>query len=630
MKLTVARSARSRAAVFKAASALVTMVFLAACTSGGQAASTNGAGGIAGLDGVSAFAGGASPGGAVTSGGVAGRGGVAASGGIPSNGGTLGGSTGVGGTGGAGGAGGSAGASGGASSGGGAGAGGMPVPASGPVVTTTTGKVQGYVDGKTNRFLGIPYAAPPTGALRFAPPKPAAAWSDVRTTTALGPICPQAKAKYGLYSPNPPPQSEDCLSLNVYAPAPLGTKAPVVVFLHGGGYQLGMSGDYDGAPLSEAGGVVFVSMNYRLGALGFLVNQGLDTALGVPSGNMGFRDQQLALAWVHDNIAAFGGDPDNVTLLGTSCLHAFATGSRKLASRFVMSSNSCVSNPVLDLNRDSVRWTSDKLVKALCPDATDVVACLRSLPPDMLATFKNIDTTDPGPDPLAESFLPQMDGAVIQDYPKHLLQTGDFNHGPILTGSNLHEALITRLDPDQTKQLKNSKIALGFYGIFTYLTQWTTISPLYTPATDADSLDSFERLSTDTWFRCPVRALTRAAADVGSKVYLYSFELAPAAAGQDFDYVLGVPLTAPLLKAPPMPSAAPDPLDPTLLKTMQTYWVNFATTGDPNRAAPSIQWPAYTKAADQHLVLDSTVKVGTAFSQQECDAWDQANAMAVY
>ena len=185
--------------------------------------------------------------------------------------------------------------------------------ASGPVAGTANGAVLGLASGAVNEFLGIPYAAPPVGPLRWKPPQPAASWAGVRAATAFAPHCPQPASPFGKAS-----TSEDCLYLNVYTPSHQqpGARNPVMVWIHGGALVTGESDDYNPAKL-VADGVTVVTINYRLGALGFLADPALADAKG-QSGDYGLMDQQAALRWVQRNIANFGGDPGDVTIFGES------------------------------------------------------------------------------------------------------------------------------------------------------------------------------------------------------------------------------------------------------------------------------------------------------------------------
>jgi para-nitrobenzyl esterase len=185
-----------------------------------------------------------------------------------------------------------------------------------PRVDTRQGPVEGFTATGVTQFLGIPYAAPPVGDLRWRPPQPAASWSRVREAKAFGPACAQVTT-LGVFA-GPANANEDCLTLNVFTPK-LGpqAKAPVIVWIHGGGNVDGASSDYDASRLASLGNTVVVTINYRLGLFGWLAHPALD-AEGHPFGNYGLLDQQAALRWVKDNIAAFGGDPANVTVGGQS------------------------------------------------------------------------------------------------------------------------------------------------------------------------------------------------------------------------------------------------------------------------------------------------------------------------
>ena len=188
-----------------------------------------------------------------------------------------------------------------------------------PVVRIDSGALRGITDQGVASFRNIPYAAPPVGKLRWRPPQAPRAWNKVRDASAFGPICPQN------YNPSdngvgPLPASEDCLTLNVWTPAEVGAARPVMVWIHGGGFVNGSASAplYDGDALARQG-VVVVTLNYRLGWLGFFAHPALSaTQPGEPLGNYGLMDQIAALKWVQRNIAAFGGDPGNVTLFGES------------------------------------------------------------------------------------------------------------------------------------------------------------------------------------------------------------------------------------------------------------------------------------------------------------------------
>ena len=187
-------------------------------------------------------------------------------------------------------------------------------PHGAPVVKTDSGAVRGTAVAGIHTFRGVPYAAPPTGRLRWRPPEPAPRWRGVREATEFAPSCPQ---QAGLFAP-PGEMSEDCLYLNVYTPARPDRRPssrPVLVWIHGGGLATDGARNYDPTQLAAEGTVV-VTVNYRLGALGFLAHPALASRPGGPSGNYGLMDQQAALRWVQRNIRQFGGDPHNITIAG--------------------------------------------------------------------------------------------------------------------------------------------------------------------------------------------------------------------------------------------------------------------------------------------------------------------------
>ncbi len=250
-------------------------------------------------------------------------------------------------------------------------------PADPALVQTATGTVRGVVAPEHRLFAGIPYTAPPVGPLRWQPPAPALPWPGVRDATHTGPRCIQDASDLEMGRQT----SEDCLTLNVWTPPPSERKRAVMVWIHGGSFVNGSAGIYDSRWLASRGDIVVVTLNYRLGALGFLAHP----ALGAPGavGNYGLSDQQAALRWVHDNIANFGGDPDAVTIAGESaggmsvCDHLVAPGSEGLFRAAIIQSGPCQAQVALpEAQRVSIDYARD----AGCEDLSTVAACLRALP----------------------------------------------------------------------------------------------------------------------------------------------------------------------------------------------------------------------------------------------------------
>ena len=223
----------------------------------------------------------------------------------------------------------------------------------------------------------MPYAAPPVGDLRWRAPRPASTWRGIRDATAFAPSCPQQP---GLFAP-PGAQSEDCLYLNVYTPAPgdrRGRDRPVIVWIHGGGLALDGARNYDPTQLAAEGTVV-VTINYRLGALGALAHPALASRPGGPAGNYGLMDQQAALRWVQRNIDQFGGDPHNVTIAGESAgglsvlAHLVSQGSRGLFQRAIVQSGTFAADPAVAVRRRGLR--SGLRVRALAVPIRPPSAC---------------------------------------------------------------------------------------------------------------------------------------------------------------------------------------------------------------------------------------------------------------
>jgi para-nitrobenzyl esterase len=259
----------------------------------------------------------------------------------------------------------------------------VDVPVDPAVVHTNQGSLRGMVAVDHRYFAGIPYAAPPVGPLRWRPPAPVTPWSGFRDATRPGPRCLQDSSN----DIDRRHSSEDCLTLNVWTPQPSHEKRPVMVWIHGGSFLNGSGDIYDARRLSSRGGILVVTINYRLGAMGFLAHPALGQ--GGHVGNYGLADQQAALRWVHDNIAGFGGDPDKVTIAGESaggmsvCDHLVAPDSAGLFRAAIMQSAPCQLQADLPAAQ---KISIDYAAEAGCPDVAVAAQCLRALPPEKLQT----------------------------------------------------------------------------------------------------------------------------------------------------------------------------------------------------------------------------------------------------
>lgn len=300
-----------------------------------------------------------------------------------------------------------------------------PGRTSSPVVRTESGRVRGATTDGVDAFSGIRYAAPPVGARRWRPPAPVTPWRGVADATRHGDRCAALAGGNG-----PRSESEDCLFVNVRRPAGLsaGDRRPVYVFIHGGGLLDGSSNQADGAAITRSTGAVTVSINYRLGALGFLATPGLTAAQG-ESGNYGLQDQQAALRWVKRNIARFGGDPDQVTIGGESaggwsvCTHLVAPGSRGLFAGAMIQSGSCPS-----ATQSTAQATGTAFAARMGCSGADVLACLRRKPAGALIDGWN--GTLPAP-VRGTRFLPED--------PARAVSAGRFARVPVVIGATRDE-----------------------------------------------------------------------------------------------------------------------------------------------------------------------------------------------
>lgn len=305
-----------------------------------------------------------------------------------------------------------------------------------PIAFTRDGIVQGFSAAGVDKFLGIPYAAPPVGALRWRPPAPPAPWRGVRSATTLPPACPQLANSNGARSEN-----EDCLYLSVYVPQGMhadrdrhgrGHRLPVLFWIHGGGLTTGTGNQHDGTLMATTNHIIVVSINYRLGVFGFLALPSLSNeAPDHASGDYGLLDQEAALRWTRANIAGFGGDPRNVTIAGESagaysvCSLLTSPPARGLFARAVMESGSCISTPVASAEQSGAQFAA----AAGCTDPATAASCMRTKTPGQL-----LDTPGyPGAD------SPTWGGHELPEDPAVAVAAGHFTRVPLLIGTNHDE-----------------------------------------------------------------------------------------------------------------------------------------------------------------------------------------------
>ncbi len=494
------------------------------------------------------------------------------------------------------------------------------------------GPVTGVVTTVMDEFLGIPYAEPPVGDLRWTPPVPHDPWTTPRDGSTFGSRCPQATSPFGQTTDN----SEDCLFLNVYVPHrkavaehDLTRKRPVMVWIHGGAFQVGESDDYDPTKLVTLGDVVVVTINYRLGTLGFMAHPALsaESPAGI-SGNYGILDQQLALHWVQDNIAAFGGNPKHVTIFGESAggISVLSQLASPLAAgtfhRAIVESGAVFVQPTLDTAEQQGTAFADAVG---CSDQT--AECLRNLSVgDILA---NQPVT-------LQSSTPVIDGVVLPVDFRTAFKTGAFNRVPLIQGSN-HDEM--RLFVAIGFDLAAGPVTAADYSASTAallgIPQGAAdlLVPHYPLANYASPDLALSALATDAAFACNAAAVDRY---LSGFVPTYAYEFNDTTAPELFVPAVSFPYGAAhaselqyLFNLPsPLP---PQPLDADqqqLSDDMARYWTRFAKTGRPT-APHAPRWPRYNVDAFPSAGLLSLVSPSPdiAFASSfaidhKCGFWD--------
>jgi para-nitrobenzyl esterase len=499
----------------------------------------------------------------------------------------------------------------------------------GPTATTPSGTLRGVAGDGVTAFLGVPYAAPPVGDLRWRAPAPFAPWQGVRDATAKGPACPQSRGTLLGSAPT----SEDCLTLNVWTPsgAPGSTqRLPVMVFVHGGGFTAGtVAGrEYDGDALARRG-VVLVNFNYRLGQLGFLAHPALaaEDSTHRSAGNYGLLDQQAALRWVQTHIASLGGDPNNVTLFGESagsisvCAQMASPLARGLFHKAISQSGPCsfVLTPQRDIPAAPMLQSAESLAlrfarEAGC-EATPTAACLRALPVDRVLTAA------PTPVELTRfgaRYQPNIDGHVLPEMPWVSFLAGRVARVPFLSGTNRDEGtFFTFSAPVATEAAYRAAVEALVPGHAAEV-----VERLYPPSAHGNSANAaFTAFLGDAVFVCPARAQARLVAAAGSPAWLYHFtrlNRAGTALGLGVFHTAELPYVFDNFVGIFSRTAA----DVPVMEAMQGYWTRFAATGDPNGAG-AVTWPRFTRDGDTHLEIGDAVRASTGLRRDVCDTLER-------
>jgi para-nitrobenzyl esterase len=476
-------------------------------------------------------------------------------------------------------------------------------------------------------YKGIPYAAPPVGNLRWKPPQPVQPWKGIRITKAFPANCPQPPLVPG-------PQSEDCLGLNVWTPAQSApARLPVMVWIHGGGFHMGASSQtpYDGEPLA-AQGVVLVTFNYRIGVFGFEAHAGLnqESPQGV-SGNYGLLDMVAALQWVQRNIAAFGGDPGNVTIFGESaggtavCLLMAMPRAEGLFHKAISESAAWMFGPFSHMKESWYgRVPMMQFGEKLGPDiaalrAKSTAEILKILGPPKLGEADAASER-------GEVYLPAVDGYVLPDDPARLFAEGKFHHVPLIAGANRDEG--TLFAPPVRNLAQWRKWAEHKAGA-----QAGELMALYQAPTDADAHAASVEVSGDYAILYGTRSVLRANARLEPNTYQYLFTRVNglgrstrygAYHAAEISYIFGtlpdlVYGTRPALwgDLTPYPDTYTEQ-DARLSQAMMGAWVAFAKTGSPN--GPGLApWPAFAPGKEDYLEFGDRIVAKSDLDRKHLD-----------
>ncbi|XP_013919239.1 PREDICTED: neuroligin-4, X-linked isoform X1 [Thamnophis sirtalis] len=496
-----------------------------------------------------------------------------------------------------------------------------------PIVTTNYGKIRGVrtplpneILGPVEQYLGVPYASPPTGERRFQPPEPPSSWTGIRNATQFAAVCPQYLDERSLLNDMLPvwftanldtvmtyvqDQNEDCLFLNIYVPTEddihdQNSKKPVMVYIHGGSYMEGTGNIVDGSILASYGNVIVVTINYRLGVLGFL-----STGDQAAKGNYGLLDQIQALRWIEENIGSFGGDPKRVTIFGSgagaSCVSLLTLShySEGLFQKAIIQSGTALSSWAV--NYQPAKYTAILAEKVGCNtlDTTDLVECFRN------KNYKELIQQTITPATYHIAFGPVIDGDVIPDDPQILMEQGEFLNYDIMLGVNQGEGLkfVDGIVDNEEGISPNdfdfsvSNFVDNLYGYPEGKdTLRETIKFMYTDWADKENPETRRKtlvaLFTDHQWVAPAVATADLHAQYGSPTYFYAFyhhcqsEMKPSwadsAHGDEVPYVFGIPMIGPT----ELFNCNFSKNDVMLSAVVMTYWTNFAKTGDPNQPVP--------------------------------------------
>jgi para-nitrobenzyl esterase len=498
------------------------------------------------------------------------------------------------------------------------------------VAVTQSGVVQGVDQGATCAFLGIPYAAPPTANLRWKAPQAPTPWATTLNVITPPTNCTtvQAGALSGV---------EDCLKINIWVRDPYpASPAPVIVWLHTGAFFAASNNfpGHVGRRLAEETGAIIVNANYRLGIFGFLAHDALaaEDPSRTVSGNYGLLDQRAALQWVHDNIAQFGGDPDNVTIAGTSAggesvgLHLVSPGSAPLFHRAALQSGAA-----------TLKWPTHAegaaqgniLAAAVgCTDPATAAACLRGKPADQLLLALGSGTQQVLERANQYFWLPVVDGLEIPDQPRTLFETGQFRKVPTIVGFTRDEGwgnFINRSFAGGASLAQYESWISSEFGAL-----GPAVLGMYPASSFPSPAEAMARVLGDGHFVCEGQRLASLISEAHQPVYVYSYEhvidtLSVGHVNHGFE---GNILFGNNYQPAQFPAYTLNATDQALHAAMAGYWTRFAATGSPNIEDETVvHWPLFKeplgegRGANRYLVLKPVIEPGKRLREAECGFW---------
>ncbi|XP_071423814.1 fatty acyl-CoA hydrolase precursor, medium chain-like [Pithys albifrons albifrons] len=528
-----------------------------------------------------------------------------------------------------------------------------------PEVETKYGRVRGYqfhvdsAERSVNVFLGLPFAKPPLGSLRFAEPQPPEPWKGVRDATSYPPMCLQDPAQGQLFSDLitnrkekvPLQVSEDCLYLNVYTPVSAGEqKLPVFVWIHGGGLVFGAASTYDGSALAAFDNVVVVTIQYRLGVLGYF-----STGDEHSRGNWGYLDQVAALQWIQENIVHFGGDPGSITISGESAggISVSALVLSPLAKGLFHKAISESGTALLGLFTDQPEEDADRIADASgCEKSSSaaIVECLREkTEEELLQLTLKMDMTrlrlcDTAPEHCKQDFFfisACVDGVFFPKSPRQLLSEKSINAVPYIIGLNNCEygwvipmmmkypPFVDGLDKSVAHQIFKSSLVLVLEGASSAVIDRLYNEYLGNAESPAQVRDGLLEAMGDIFFVFSSIEVARHHRDAGNPVYFYEFqhrassaegvlpEFVKADHGAEIPFVFGKPFLA----------GHATEEENKLSRTVMKYWTNFARNGNPNGEG-LVHWPQYD-LEEKYLEIGLKQKTAQKLKEHRMQFWTQ-------